>query len=46
MIYVCPAVEEEALDHIQRGGAQFLEDAKSECLSGRRPDAVEDDVGS
>jgi len=35
------AVEKEALDHIQRGRAQFLEYAESETLSDRRVDTVE-----
>src|SRR5258708_621536 len=37
-------VEKEAFDPVERGGSQFLEEAKSKTLSCRRPDPVEDRV--
>jgi hypothetical protein len=46
VIHLRPAIEKEALDHIQRGGGQFLEDAESESLSDGRADTIEDRVGS
>ena len=41
-----PTVEEEALDHIQRGRAQFLKYSESESLSDRRVYAIENCVYS
>src|SRR5258708_23463038 len=35
-------VEKEAFDPVERGGRQFLEEAKSKTLSCRRPDPVKD----
>ena len=39
-------VEEEALDHIQRGRAQFLKYCESESLSDRRVYTIENRVCS
>src|SRR5437764_36050 len=41
-----PAIEKEALDHIQRSRAQFFEYAESETLSDRRVDTIENRVCS
>ena len=41
-----PAIQKEALNHIQPAGGKSLEEAETESLSDRRSDAVEDNVGS
>ena len=46
MKHLGPAVEKEALDDVQRGRAQLLEDAEPESLSDRRADTIEDCVCS
>src|SRR5215472_12480156 len=42
--YRCSAVEKKALDHAQRGRAQFLEYTESKSLSDGRLDSVEDGI--
>ncbi len=46
MKHLRSTVEKEALDHIQPGRGQFLKNAETESLSGRRVDAVENRVCS
>jgi len=46
MMHLSAAVEEEALDGVQRGGGQFLENARSESLRDWRADAIEDRIRS